>query len=134
MNERLFEQAGLGIRPVHDCEITRSGSSGRQVLLDGIHNKGCLGNIIHGGKLNQFISLSLFGEKMFGGTVLIAVDDLTGGIQQVLGGAIILLQQDDLAILEIFLEALHIAIICAAPAVNGLVLIPDHEEVLVEGT
>ena len=70
---------------------------------------------------------------MLGLAVRVAVDDRHGGIQDGLGGAVVLLQQDHLGIGVIFLEAQQVAVIGAAPGVDGLVGVADHEDVAVEG-
>ena len=49
----------------------------------------------------------------------------------ILPGAVVLLQQDDLRVGIVLLEALHVAPVCAAPAIDRLVGITDHEDVLV---
>ena len=61
---------------------------------------------------------------------MVAVDHQARSIQYVLGGAVILLQQDLLTVREILFEALHVAVIRAAPAVDGLVFIAHHEDVV----
>ena len=102
-----------------------------QVLLNGIHHEGGFGNVIDRHELDDLVARAAFGEKVLGGAVAVAVDHLAGGIQHGLGGAVILLQQDLLALGEILLEAQHVAVICAAPAVDGLIFIAHHEDVVV---
>ena len=59
----------------------------------------------------------------------IAADDRIGRVQDVLGGAVVLLQQDDRGVGEVLAEAFHIAEVRAPKRIDGLVFIPYHEEV-----
>ncbi len=63
--------------------------------------------------------------------MLIPVDDRAGGVEHSLGGAIVLLQQVLLRHREILLEAQHIAVVGPTPAIDGLVLVADHEDIQV---
>ncbi|MPN10536.1 hypothetical protein SDC9_157831 [bioreactor metagenome] len=69
---------------------------------------------------------------MLGGAVAVDVDHVFGCVQNALGGAVVLLQQDLLTFREVFFKAQHIAVIGAAPAVNGLVFIAHHKYVAVK--
>jgi len=64
---------------------------------------------------------------MFGCAVDIVVDHRSCGVQHGLGGAVILLQQDLLTIGVVAFKGLDVAVIRAAPPVDGLVFVTHHE-------
>ncbi len=59
----------------------------------------------------------------------VAVDDRHGHVQDELGGAVVLLEQDHLRLGEILLEAQDVAVIGAPPAVDGLVSVAHDEDI-----
>ncbi len=131
VHKSFFDHAGLGVGAVHDRKIIRAGLAGADVLLDGIHHEGGLCNVIRGHVLDDLVALAAVGEEVLGSAVAIAVNDLASGIQHRLGGAVVLFQQDLLTFWKILFKTLHVAVIRAAPAINALVFIPHHEDVMV---
>jgi len=129
VQKSLFHQAGLGIGAIHDCKITTAGSPGIQHLPDGINYKGSLGMVIHRFMDDNPVPIPSVGKQVLGGAVAVPVNYRPGGVQHRLGGTVILFQQDFPAFRVIRLKPQHIPIICAAPAVDGLIFIPHHEQV-----
>ena len=133
LQKGLFQQAGLGVGAVHHGAVARLGLLASHQAGDGIHHEGGLGVIVERLVIGYFVARAALGKQVLAAAVRVAVDHCHGGIQDGLLGAVVLLQQDHLCIREILFEALDVAIIRPAPAVDGLVRIPNHEDVVMPG-
>ena len=69
------------------------------------------------------------GEEVLGRAVAVAADHGIGRIEDGLGGAVILFEQDDLGVGEVIAEALDVAEIGAAPAVDGLIFVAHDKNI-----
>ena len=69
------------------------------------------------------------GPQLLADAVRVVGDHRIGGIEDVGAGAVVLLQADGLRAREVLQEALHVLHFRAAPAVDGLVVVADHEHV-----
>ena len=54
---------------------------------------------------------------------------MVGSLEDVLCGAIILLQGDDSCLGKVLLKVQNISDLCPSPAVDGLVIVSDHADV-----
>ena len=70
------------------------------------------------------------GPQFFVAALGVLGNDGVGGIEDIFGAAIILLQFDDSAVFVIALKFQDIAEISAAPTINTLPVIPDHRDVV----
>ena len=68
-------------------------------------------------------------EELLVDAARIAADDGHGRVQDVLGGAVVLFEQDGARLGEILQEALDVAIIGATPAVDGLIGVAHREQI-----
>ena len=84
-------------------------------------------------KTNQ-LPLPIGGPQGFVLTSPVVAYDAVGRIQYILGGAVILLQLNDLCPGKCLLEAQNIPYIRPSEPVNGLVVIPHHTQVPVLGS
>ena len=132
VQEGLFQQAGLGVGAVHDGEVAGLGMLAADQGGDGVYDKGGFSAIIIGLVERDFQPIAALGEQAFWLAVRVTVNDRHGHIQDALGGAVVLLEQDHLGGRVILLEAQHVAVICAPPAVDGLVGIADGKNVAVK--
>jgi len=71
------------------------------------------------------------GPELLFGALRDPLDDGVGGVEDVLGGAIVLLQLHDRGLGEVALEAQDVADVGAAEAVDRLVVVADDAEVAV---
>ena len=127
IEEGIFKQTGLCIGSIKDREIPALRVAIVDQLLDGVRHKAGFVPVILGLIQADELTGTTVGEELLGCAVLIAVDHAARSVQDVLNGAVVLFQQDLLALGIILLELQNIAVIRAAPAVNGLVFIADGE-------
>jgi hypothetical protein len=132
-DEGLFQRAGLGVGPVHHREVTGAGLARQGQARDGVHDVLGLFFRVVGLVDDDFGPVPPVGEQFLGGPVGVVADDGLGDVQNRLGGAVVLLQQVGGQVGEVFPQAGDVAVVGAAPAVDGLVLVGDDEEVAVAG-
>ncbi len=130
--EGLFQQAALGIGTVHDGEIRRVQFS----LADaGLHRRRHdlrFLSVVIGHHQADFLPGFGFGKELLARAVGIPVNHRHCPIQNSLGGAVVLFQQDRARVLEIGGKALQVAVIGTPPAVDALVFIPHHIQIAVQ--
>ena len=80
------------------------------------------------GEPDDVVTRPAVGEQVLGFTVKVVSDDSVCSIEDVLGGAIVLLQQNDGCPRKIALKLGDVANVCAAEGINRLVGIPHHGE------
>ena len=115
----------MGIGAVHDGKFTRitPGADGIADVID--HQVGFFAIVFRHNQADLFSGLSL-GEKLFSRTVTVLIDHAHGAVQDSLRGTVVLLEQDHLGVFEITFKTIEVAIISAAPTIDGLVFIADH--------
>ncbi len=116
--EGFFQQARLGIGAVHDGKIAAARLAAVNPLANGIHHKGGFSVFVHRLVQHNAFAMPALGEQVLGRAVKVAVDHCAGGVQHGLGRAVILFEQNFPAFGVVLLEAQHIAVVCAAPAVD----------------
>jgi len=99
-------------------------------LADGFNDIGSLFAVIGSHKQRNFLTRLLLGEELFMRAVGVTIDYRHSAIQDGLGRAVVLLEQKRLRVLEISLKTLDVAVIGSAPAVDGLVFIPNGVDVV----
>ena len=72
-----------------------------------------------------------FGPELLALARLVVLHHRAGGRQNVLGGAVVLLQPDGLGVRKVALEIQDVADVRAAPAIDRLVLVAHHADVVV---
>ena len=86
--------------------------------------------LVHGHVQADLIPCPLLRPQLLALAALVVLDDGVGGVQDVLGGAVVLLQPDDPGALVLLLEGEDIFDGCSAEPVNGLVVVAHHADVL----
>ncbi len=71
------------------------------------------------------------GPKVLALALCVLGDDGGGSLEDHLGGAIVLLEADDLDFGEVFFEVEDVLDVCAAPAVDGLIFVADDADIAV---
>ena len=79
----------------------------------------------------DLLALGDVGPEGLAEAALVGGDDAGGGGEDVRGGAVVLLEADDLGAGEVLLEAQDVADLGAAPAVDRLVVVADAADVAV---
>src|SRR3989344_6124006 len=87
------------------------------------HEAGLMVFILHTNGLDQ-ISFFVLGPEFFGFPVFVVGNERRGGFNNMAGRTIVLLELYDFRLGKIFFKRKYIGDIRAAPAVNGLILIP----------
>ncbi len=78
----------------------------------------------------DLVALARLGPEPFPDALGIVGDHGAGGLQDVLGRAVILLQPDGDGARKIPFEIQDVADVRAAPAIDGLILVADHRDVM----
>ena len=73
------------------------------------------------------VALPGLGPQLLADAVRVVFDHRIGRGQDVAGGAVVLLQADGLRAREVLQEALYVLDLGPAPAIDGLVIVTDHE-------
>jgi len=129
--EGFLQQARLSVGAVHHGKGAGVLLLGADSVLHGLHDVFGFLFVIRGGEQLDFLALPLLGKQLFARAVGVAVNHRHGSVQDALGRAVVLFQQNGLGVLEVALKALDVAIIRAAPAVDRLVFIANHIQIAV---
>ncbi len=86
---------------------------------------------IEGFEATDLLTIGGFGPKPFAFALGIVGNHRAGGFENVLGGPVILFEPDHFGIREVALEIEDVADVGAAPAIDGLILVTHHADVLV---
>ena len=127
--EVVFDGGRLGVHPVEDG-VVRKASALPQVLADHFGDVGGLLAVVLGLVDVDRRALAVFGPQglaLAGGVVL---DDAVGGVQDVGGGAVVLFQPDDLGPGVVPLKVEDVLDGGPAEAVDALVVVAHHADVL----
>ena len=131
-DEALLEKAGLGVCAVKDGKaVIALVFAAPDLVLDVLRHKG---GLLHGGGKTADVdagALAVVGPE---GLVLagaVVFDHGVGGIQDVLRGAIVLLQTDHQGVGIDFFKIQDISDIGASEFVDGLVVVAHHAEIFV---
>jgi hypothetical protein len=76
------------------------------------------------------IGIDAVGEQCLAEAAFVMGDEMTGGTENVLGGAVVALELDHLGAWKILLEAQDVVDFGAAPAIDRLVVVTDAADVL----
>ncbi len=127
--ERLLQRARLGVGAVHDGHIAQAPvprrDAGDERLDDVLRLIRFVVRLVDGDEL----ALAAIGEQPLARPSRLPVDHPHGGIQDGLRRAVVLLEQEDLSVRVVLLEAAHVANVGAAPTVDRLIGIADRVQV-----
>ena len=127
-DEHFLEDTGLRVGPVEHRHLARRGLArvGEPVHLLG-HERGLVVLVV-GHVADDGRARALVGPQVLGLAAPVLRDHRVGRGQDVLGGAVVLLEQDDLRVRVVLLELLDVADGGAAEGVDGLVRVADHAQ------
>ena len=133
MDKGLFQCAGLGIGSVHHCAVAEVDLACHGQTGNGVHNVLGFFFRVVGLVDDDFVPVPPVGERFLGSPVGVVANDGMGDVQNRLGGAVVLLQQVGDQVRKVFLHAGNVAVVGTSPAVDGLVLVANNEEVAMPG-
>ena len=125
-NQDFLELPGLCIGAVEHGDIVAAASLGHPVL-DAIDDEARLVLFVVGVVVEDRLALVAGGPQLLAETAAVVVDQRVGGLEDGRGGTVVLLQADDPGAGKILLEVLDVLDARAAPAVDRLVVVADHE-------
>ena len=127
--EGVLHGVGLGVHPVEHRVVlplppllNAGDDLGGHILR--------LVRLVHRHIQADLIPCPLLRPQLLALAPLVVLDDGVGCVQDVLGGAVVLLQPDDPSALVLLLEGEDILNGSAAEAINGLVVVAHHADVL----
>ena len=124
-NEDFFEGTGLGVGSVEHGDVAVVGAGAVQIA-DFVSDE--LGFVVGrvAGVANDFVAVAAVCPEVFVWAIEVVADDRVGGVENVLGRAVVLLEQNRLGPGEVFFELADVANVCAAKRVNRLVAVAHH--------
>ena len=128
-HERVFQRAGLRIGAIHHRAIAQLRIAARDQALDRADHKRRLVSLVIRLVDRDFQPSAAVSAQRLRRAMGVADDDRIGDVEDRLRGAIVLFEQDNAGAWEILAEALDVAIIRAAQAIDRLVLVTDREDV-----
>ena len=127
----IFQHPGLGIGAVQNRHITIRRLVNIMLLADSIRDEPGLIPLIRSKIGGNLVPLGIIRPQAFLLAMRVVVNYRIGSRQDILGGAIILLQHDGTGIRIVLLKVQDIGNIRTAPAVDGLIRITHHAEITV---
>lgn len=127
-DEDLFEDTGLGVGAVEDRDVAGPGVAGVGEPVDLLGDILRLVVLLVGDVAGDDGALAGLRPQVLGAAAGVALDDGVGGVEDVLGGAVVLLQQDGAGLRVVLLELEDVADRRAAEGVDRLVGVADHAE------
>ena len=127
--EGHLQLVGLGVHAV-EYGVAVPGLARPVVDHEGFGDKPGLVVLVHGGVQGHLGPFVPGGPKFLALAAVVVADDGVGGGQDIFGGAVVLLQPDGAAALVLILEGEDIFDGGSPEAVDGLVVVPHHADVL----
>ena len=133
-DQRFLERTRLGVGAIHDRHIAGPIHAARNQPRDLVgHQLGLLVLVVPLLQADQHALVVLRPELLEVLTLRAALDHRLGHIEDRLGAAIILLEQDDLRIGVVVFERADVADVGAAESVHRLILVAHHKDIAVPG-
>ena len=126
--QSVFQCVGLGVHPVEDGGIPEVPSP-VDPHEDVPGHEVCLVSLVKIGLYRHHVAAAVVRPEGLALPALVVLDDGVGGIQNVLGGAVILLQPNDPGVLVLLFKVQDIFDVGTPEAVDGLVIVTHHAEV-----
>ncbi|EMH76398.1 hypothetical protein EHI8A_126200 [Entamoeba histolytica HM-1:IMSS-B] len=124
--QRLFQHPGLGVGAVEDGHLAAPGAL-LELAFDGLDDVARLVVLVEAGIEGDGLAFTGIGPQLLAEAAEVVGDQAVGGLEDGVGGAVVLLQADDLG-REVLVELLDVLDLGAAPAIDGLVVVAHHHE------
>ena len=126
-HQRLFQRTRLGVGAVHNRHIVERVLPQQRLHRHRDHRR--LFALVIRFADDDGCAAAPVGEQIFVNAIRIVGNDRLRRVQNKLGGAVILLQQHHLRRWVLFTEPVDVAVIRAAPTIDGLVAVADDKDV-----
>ena len=126
----VLHLVGLGVHAIENGVVLPPAALAVVLQNAGGHILGLV-VLVHGGVQGQLVPVPGLGPQLLALAALVVADDGVGRLQNVPGGAIVLLQADDPAALILLLEGQNILNGGPTEAIDRLVIVTHHAEVFV---
>ena len=125
----LLDDPALGVRPVEDGQVAPAVVLLVVQVVETVgHPLGLVGLVV-GVVAEDLLTRPLLGPQVLGLAPEVVGDDGVGGVQDALGGPVVLVEDHDGGVGEGFLELEDVADVGAPELVDRLVGVPDHADV-----
>ena len=128
-HERLFQHARLRVGAVQHGDLAGPVAVGDQLARHRGHERRLVA-LIQRVVQRDALALARLGPQRLLLAPAVVGDDLVGRVEDVAGGAVVLLELDDLRLGEVLLKVEDVPDVRAAPAVDRLVVVADDAEVV----
>ena len=127
-DEHLLEHPRLGVGAVEDRDVGRPRGLVVGEPVDLLGDEPRLVVLVVGDVADDAGAVAGVGPQLLGLAALVVADHGVGGVEDGLGGAVVLLEQDRGGVGEVLLEVEDVADVGAAEGVDGLVGVADHHQ------
>ena len=124
-----FQRAGLGVGAEEDRLVGPGRALSQPRIFDLLGDGPRLLLVVGKGVQRDLRAVALLGPELLAATADVVLDDRVGRVEDGVGGAVVLLELDDLGLREMLLHVEQVGDLRAAPAVDALVVIADDAEV-----
>ncbi len=131
LHQRVFEDAGEGIDAVEDSDFIPTEVVVVVLLFDAADDFGGFLVFVVAAEYLDFWTNFIIGPEVFLFALGVVGDEGGGGLEDHLGGAIVLLEEDDFGVGVELLKFQDVVEVGAAPAVDGLVGVAGGADVFV---
>ena len=125
-HEHVLEGSGLRVGAVEDCDVTGLHAVLVSKAVNFTGDVACLGVLGFGNVTDDLRTRAGGGPQLLGAAVGVAFNDRVRRREDVLRGAVVLLEQNRVGVRVVLLEVRDIADVRAAEGVNGLVGVTHH--------
>ena len=127
-DEHLLEHPGLGVGPVEHRHVAGPGDALVGELVDLLGDEPGLVALVVADVPDDLGAVAGLAPEPLGLAALVVADHRVGGVEDRLGGAVVLLEQDRGGVREVLLEVHDVADVGAAERVDRLVRVTDHHQ------
>jgi hypothetical protein len=128
ISARFLKYARLRVRAVQNRHIAPCAAAALPVA-DALHDEVRLVALVEGGVEVNLFALRAARPKILAEPARIVRDERVGRFEDRAGGAVVLLQAIQIGLRKVTAEMLQVLNLCAAPAINRLIVIADGERI-----
>ena len=130
IDQGLLEEPRLGRGAIEDGALGAAVALVRHIAVNAIDHEAGLVHLVEGGVTQNGLALGILGPEILTQARGVMRNQGVGGLEDIAGGAIILLQAHHLGVGIVALEALDVFHPGPAPAIDGLIVVAHQEEIV----
>ena len=100
------------------------------LFQDFLNHKPCFLRFILGCMKGEELSLRVLRPEGLLFSKPVSLNNTIGRLKDVLGGTVILLKGDDFRPRKVLLKIKNVSDLCSSPTIDGLIIVPDHADIL----